>query len=355
MSDLERIVDHSSYYPAGAARWQEHWGMPFEGFAVGQRFRHRPGITLSQRDNVVEALDTFNAAMIHYDGHYSAQTAWKQELMVSTVTVQRVVGMANKTYGDRAALRGFEEIALTGPLFGGDTIYSESEVLELDGSGDGPTGLAKVEFRCVKADGGVVAKLRALLDINRRGRAPGAPHGQHDPAPRFAAYRQDADGTLTEQTGLFFEEFEDGDTFLHAPRRSFHAHEAVDYGRRAFDQDPRTQDLDWIARHAGGRMRVPETFVLGAATAPTTRSFGRVVANLGWYDISLPNPVFVGDTVRTESTVLGRRDSKSRPNEGILTVETRAFNQDGAPVVSYRRNLLVYRRNAVTPYAAAGY
>jgi itaconyl-CoA hydratase len=172
-------------------------------------------------------------------------------------------------------------------------------------------------------------------------------------SPRFAAYREDA-GVLTEQVGLWFEEFAEGDSFVHAPRRSFHAHEAVDYGRRAFDADPRTQDLDFIARH-GGRMQVPETFVIGAATALTTRSFGRVVANLGWYDIALPNPVFVGDTMVAESRVIGKRDSKSRPNEGILTVETWADNLLGQRVVSYRRNLLAYRLDATTPYAAAGY
>jgi itaconyl-CoA hydratase len=333
---------HSHYIPAGPSRWQERWGMPFGAFAVGQRFRHRPGITLSQRDNTAEALDTFNAAMIHYDAHYAGQTTWKRPLMVSTVTVQRVIGMANKTYGDRAAILGFSEIALTAPLFDGDTIYADSEVLAVDAASATVTAL----FRCTKPDGREVAKLTATMAINRG-------DGERDMAPRFAAYREDG-GVLTEQVGLWFEDFAEGDTFLHAPRRSFHAHEAVDYGRRAFDADPHTQDLDFIARH-GGRMRVPETFVIGGATALTTRSFGRVVANLGWYDIALPHPVFVGDTVVAESRVIGKRDTRSRPNEGILTVETWADNLAGQRVVSYRRNLLVYRRDAPTPYAAAGY
>lgn len=343
------------YYPVAPQRWREHWGLPFEAFAPGMRFRHRPGITLSQRDNVEEALDTFNAAMLHYDAHYAGQTAWKQPLMVSTATVQRVVGMANKTYGDRAAILGFESIALSAPLFGGDTIFAESEVLAVDGSGGGPTGAVTVAFRCVKPDGTVVATLRGTLAIHRRGAGPDAPAGEADPAPRFAGYHAAADGTLTEQVGIFFEDFEVGDSFVHAPRRSFHAHECVDYGRRAFDTDPRTQDLDWIARHGGGRMKVPETFLIGAAAALSTRSFGRVVANLGWTEIRLPNPVHVGDTVEAESRVLGKRDSKSRPHEGILSVETEARDMQGRCVVSYRRDLLVYRRDAPTPYASAGY
>lgn len=334
------------YYPIGETRWQERWGLPFGAFAVGQRFRHRPGITLSQRDNVEEALDTFNAAMLHYDAAYAAQTSWKRPLMVSTTTLQRTIGMANKTYGARAAVLGFEEVALTGPLFDGDTIYAESEILGVEDT-PGPTGVVRVGFRCVKADGSVVAKLRVRMGVRRGDGVP-------DPDPRFAGYHVAADGALVEQVGLFFEEYRVGDSFVHAPRRSFHAHECVTYGRRAFDPDPATQDLDWIARN-GGRMKVPETFLVSAVVALSTRSFGRVVANLGWYDIALPKPVHVGETVTAESTVLESRVTKSRPGEGILVVETQAHDQDGEKVCSYRRNLLVYRREAATPYAAAGY
>ena len=65
---------------------RERFGLDFEDFEPGQCFRHRPGVTLSQQDNVDESLDSMNPAMIHYDAQYSAQTAWGKELMVSTVT-----------------------------------------------------------------------------------------------------------------------------------------------------------------------------------------------------------------------------------------------------------------------------
>ena len=100
---------------------------------------------------------------------------------------------------------------------------------------------------------------------------------------------------------------------------------------------------------------MPETFVIAAATALTTRTFGRVVANLGWHDVRLAVPVAVGDTIAAESTILETRASRSRPGEGIVAVATRARNQDGAEVMSYRRTLLVYRRGATAPYAKAGY
>ena len=100
---------------------------------------------------------------------------------------------------------------------------------------------------------------------------------------------------------------------------------------------------------------MPETLVVAVTTALTTRTFGRVVANLGWHDVQLPTPVSFGDTIEAESTILEARESRSRPGEGIISVATRARNQHGVEVVSYRRTLLVYRRGATAPYAQAGY
>ena len=67
------------------------------------------------KDNLDEALDTLNSAMVHYDAHYAAQTQFKQPLMVSTVTLQRVIGMASKTFGKKRRLLGFKELAMTAP------------------------------------------------------------------------------------------------------------------------------------------------------------------------------------------------------------------------------------------------
>src|SRR6185503_19397005 len=114
----------TAYHRIGEHRYQERYGLDFEDFSPGQRFRHRPGVTLSQQDNVDEALDTLNGAMLHYDAHYAASTAWQRPLMVSTLTLQRLVGMASKTYARRSAITGFDEIVLNGPLFGGDTLYA---------------------------------------------------------------------------------------------------------------------------------------------------------------------------------------------------------------------------------------
>ena len=91
------------------------------------------------------------------------------------------------------------------------------------------------------------------------------------------------------------------------------------------------RSLELVPQH-----HVPETFVVAAATALTTRTFGRVVANLGWHDVQLPLSVSVGDTIEVESAILETRASRSRPGEGIVSVATHARNQNGADVLSYQ-------------------
>ena len=121
-----------AYNRIGENQFRERFGLDFEDFKPGQYFRHRPGVTLSQQDNADEALDSMNSAMIHYDAQYSAQTAWGKELMVSTVTLQRLIGMSSKTFGRKHSIIGFKNIAMIKPVFGGDTLYAESEITDVD-------------------------------------------------------------------------------------------------------------------------------------------------------------------------------------------------------------------------------
>ncbi len=345
-----------AYLRAGEARYQERFGLDFEEFAGGQRFKHRPGVTLSQQDNADEALDTLNYAMLHYDAHYAGQTAWKKPLMVSTVTLQRVIGLASRTFGRKKAITGFAEIALTGPVFGGDTLYSESQIAAVQ-EGGVQHGVVTVISRGITAEGKEVAKLTYDVAVYKRGRHPDEADSSAGPAveeERFRLYHE-KDGWLVERYGLFYEDARPGETFVHFPRRTFYRDEAVEHAWRSLEANPQFHDQSWIERHQDGRHRIQEPWLISAATAATTRTFGRVVANLGWTDIRLPTPVYAGDTTESESTIIDKRESKSRPNEGILTVDTRACNQRRELVLSYRRNLLVYKRSAETPYAKAGY
>lgn len=321
----------SAYDRIGERRYRQRIGLDFEDFSPGLRFRHRPGMTLSQQDNADEALDTLNGVMLHFDAHYAAATTWQRPLMVSTLTLQRLIGMTSKTYGRRRAILGFDDIVMNGPLFGGDTLYAESEVTEVNAD-----GTIRTAIRGLKPDGAEVARMVCRVAIEPRS-ANAAP--VHE--ARFAAYHEAEDGALVEQTGLWFEDCVAGDSFVHAPRRTFHHEESMMHAWRSLDLTP--------------QVNVPETFVVAVTTALTTRTFGRVVANLGWHDVQLPVLVAIGDTIEAESTILETRESRSRPGEGIISVATRTRNQHGVEVLSYRRTLLVYRRGASAPYERAGY
>jgi itaconyl-CoA hydratase len=323
----------SFYRRVAADRYQERYGLDFEDFAPGQRFRHRPGVTLSQQDNADEALDTLNGAMLHFDAQYAAQTSWQRPLLVSTLTLQRVIGMASKTFARRTAILGFPEIVLNGPLFGHDTLYSSSEVLNCEAG-----GTVTVRFTGHKPDGAEVARITCRMAIARRDSATSAAAEES----RFNAYHQDADGTLVEQCGLFFEDLRAGETFTHAPKRHFLPEEIAVQSRRALD----------IAQQGP---RVPEPLLLGAVTALTTRTFGRVAANLGWKDVEFGRPVMAGDSLEAESLVQETRPSRSRPDEGVVSVTTIARTGDGETVLRFRRTLLVYQRHMAKLYEAAGY
>jgi itaconyl-CoA hydratase len=343
-----------AYLRAGENRYQERFGLDFEEFKAGQRFKHRPGVTLSQQDNADEALDTLNYAMLHYDANYAGQTTWKKPLMVSTITLQRILGFSSRTFGRKQAILGFSEIALTGPVFGGDTLYAETEITGVRDR-DAETGVVTAISHGITADGNKVARVTYDVAVYKRGRHPDGqdklPVAEED---RFRLYADDG-GALLERYGLYFEDAQPGETFVHYPRRTFYRDEAVEHAFRSLEANPQFHDQSWIERHQDGRHRIQEAWLITAATACTTRTFGRVVANLGWTDVQMPVPVYAGDTTEAESNIVEKRESKSRPNEGILTVDTRAYNQRRELVLSYRRRLLVYKRDADTPYGKAGY
>ena len=349
-----------AYAQTPEGHFLERTGLDFEDFQVGQRFTHRPGVTLSQQDNVTESLDTLNAAMLHYDSHYAAQTSWKTPLMVSTITLQALLGMSSKTFARRKRIERFASIAMTAPVLGGDTLYAMSEIVALHDDGAPDTGRVTVLCQGLNQKGEVVAKLTYDAWVWRRGMGPlFAPAHLRELIPvqeeRFLSHHPHDTGCLVEQTGLFFEQFDAGETFVHWPCRTLTAQEGMVRAWRSLEMGPQYQDHAWLAHDAGGEQSLTQAWVIGVATALTTRTFGRVVANLGWHDVELHHDVAVGDTVRSESTVLEKRLSRSRPNEGILTVRTQAFDQHRRPVLSYVRNLLLYKKSAPSPYAAAGY
>ena len=93
-----------------------------------------------------------------------------------------------------------------------------------------------------------------------------------------------------------------------------------------------------------GRPLVDSTFTVALVTGQSVTDVSQnVFANLGWDEVRLPNPVFEGDTIYSRSEVLEKRESRSRPDVGIVRVETTGFNQDGKTVITFRRTIMVYK------------
>lgn len=160
----------TAYVPTGEKRFRERFGLAFEQFEIGMKFRHRPGLTLSQQDSRDECLDTMNAQMLHFDEQFAAHTEWKRCLMDSTLTAKVVLGMTWKTFARRRQVCGFEEITLNKPVFAGDTLYAESEVLaRVEDAADPTRGLLKVCTQGVNQRGEMVAKLVYDLGYVRGG------------------------------------------------------------------------------------------------------------------------------------------------------------------------------------------
>jgi len=164
------MPEFTAYIPVGEKRWRERFGLDFEQFAAGQKFQHRPGLTVSQQDSRDECLDTLNQQMLHFDEQFAAHTEWGKCLVDSTLTTKAVMGMTWKTFAKRTRLLGFEEITLTKPVFGGDTIYAESEILEVaDWPEDLKVGRLKVCIQGLNQRGEAVARLVCDVLIARAG------------------------------------------------------------------------------------------------------------------------------------------------------------------------------------------
>jgi len=171
---------------------------------------------------------------------------------------------------------------------------------------------------------------------------------------RHASHVEVAPGVFLERMGLFFEDIVVGETYEHRPGRTFTAEESVQQTLRSLDQTPALIDAHFHARASHGAMPANPLHVLAVLTGMMTKTFSRVVANLAWTNVRFHGAVLAGDTVYAESTVTGKRESKSRPGQGIVQVRTSARTHDGRLVCTFERSILIYCRGH-GPYDAAGY
>jgi len=148
--------------------------------------------------------------------------------------------------------------------------------------------------------------------------------------------------------GLYFEDFEEGATMRHPIRRTVTEADNVLFSTMTMNPQPLHIDAEFCRTESEwGRPLVNSLLTLGMmigiSVADTT--MGTTVANLGMTDVRFPHPLFHGDTLRVETTVVAKRRSKSRPGNGIVTFEHRAYNQHDALVAVCQRQALMIARN----------
>ncbi|MCD4524374.1 MaoC family dehydratase [Nocardioides sp. cx-173] len=147
--------------------------------------------------------------------------------------------------------------------------------------------------------------------------------------------------------GRFFEDFAVGDIYQHPLGRTVTEADNIQFSLLTMNTNQMHFNSEYAARSEFGRPLVVSTLTVAIAVGQSVTDLTQnAFANLGWDDIRMTHPVFAGDTLYSESVVLEKRESSSRPHAGIVTVKTRALNQRGDEVCSFRRMFYVYKAGA---------
>jgi acyl dehydratase len=151
--------------------WQ---GRFLEDFRVGDVYRHSHGRTITQTDNTWFTLLTNNTHDIHYNVDYASRTEFGKPLVVSTLTLAIVTGLSVEDVSRNAVANlGWEQVRCPAPVFAGDTLYAESEVLEVRPSRSRPgQGIVRVRTRGLNQDGTVVMEFERSVLVYGRADAP---------------------------------------------------------------------------------------------------------------------------------------------------------------------------------------
>jgi len=148
-----------------------------------------------------------------------------------------------------------------------------------------------------------------------------------------------------ESYGRYFENFIIGDVYEHRPGRTITESDNTWFTLLTMNQHPVHFDAEYAAKSEFGKPLVNSCLTLSIVAGMSVSDVSQKnIANLGWTDIKLPGPVFVGDTLMAESEVLDKRESKSRPTQGIVTIRTIGKKQDGSIIMEFERAMLVPKR-----------
>lgn len=145
-----------------------------------------------------------------------------------------------------------------------------------------------------------------------------------------------------ETFGRYYEDFQIGDIYEHRPAKTVTEYDNHLFTLMTMNTHPMHFDAEFAKASEFKRNLVVSPYTLALLIGMSvTDCSQKAIANLGMDEVKFTAPVFAGDTIYGESEVLGKRESKSRAGQGIVTIVTRGFNQDGAMVCTFKRNMLI--------------
>ena len=158
------------------------------------------------------------------------------------------------------------------------------------------------------------------------------------------------DKRFRESYGRYFEDFEIGDVYEHRPGRTITETDNTWFTLLTMNQHPLHFDKEYGAKTEFGKVLVNSCLTISLVTGMSVSDISqKTIANLGWDKVRLSGPVFIGDTLYAESQVLSKRESNSRPNQGIVSVETKGIKQDKSVVISFERSMPVSYTHLTLP------
>jgi acyl dehydratase len=148
--------------------------------------------------------------------------------------------------------------------------------------------------------------------------------------------------------GLYLEEFQPGKIMRHTLTKTVTEGDNMMFSTMTLNPQPLHIDFDFAAKSEWGKPLVNSLFTLGLMIGISVHdtTLGTLVGNLGMSDTVFPHPVFHGDTLRVETEILSARESKSKPDRGIVEMEHRAYNQNGVLVARCVRQAMMLKRPA---------
>ena len=157
--------------------------------------------------------------------------------------------------------------------------------------------------------------------------------------------REVAPGRWRASAGRYFEDFTVGEVYEHRPGRTISEADNTWFTLLTMNQHPLHFDAAYAAKSEFGQPVVNSCLTLSIVAGMSVADISqKAIANLGWDAIKLTAPVYVGDTIYAESEVLAKRESQSRPTQGVVTVRTTGKKADGTVFMAYERTVLVPKR-----------